>query len=327
MPPLDAGELMPTPSQVKWNTPLMGNVIASIGEDGRFRLWEEDVTETPNSGRRFVQIHSQISETKVPYQSLDIKNIDTETYIALITRDGYLTVTAPVDSTDLRNSEWAPLTQEFVCPTPSASEETGFRVAFHKDPFPCPSAVLAGLDRRCLSLAVAAMNTVKVYRTDIQRRFYVAATLTGARDIIRDVAWANGSARGYDRIAAASKDGAIRIYKLTVPIVETSTASPVTTARSSADTKPGQDHHHSSRHPPSGIGAGLATTRPMDASRANNDDYHPGRVKHKVEQVAEISKHGNATWRLSFDYGGMFEDIDRSMACRLITHSHQVAFF
>ena len=122
----------------------------------------------------------------------------TETYAALITRDGLLSVYEPVDHDDL--ATWKVMMQKYVCPTPPRQEETGFKVCFHKEKMPCWTSIDAGLDKNALSLAVAAMNIVKVYRTDHNRIFYQAAELSGARNIIRDVAWANGSMRGFDII-------------------------------------------------------------------------------------------------------------------------------
>ena len=79
----------------------MGEIIGSIGEDGLLRIWQEDVLEAPLSGRRFKRIYQQPSATRVPYMSLDFKNIGTETYLAMISRDGQLTVCEPVDHDNL----------------------------------------------------------------------------------------------------------------------------------------------------------------------------------------------------------------------------------
>lgn len=281
----------------------MGEILGSIGEDGMFNLWQEDVVETPNSGRRFRKISSLRSETNVPFTSLDFKNIMTETCVALITRDGYLAVYEPIDSDNL--TEWRPITRQYVCSTPSRQEETGFKVCFHHEKLPCWTAIQAGLDRNALSLAVAAMDVVKILRTDKGRRLYEAAQLTGARNIIRDVAWANGAMRGFDVVATASKDGAIRIYELSTPTAVQGAAAtsgvliPPTIVETPSSPRGGSG----ARNAPSGIGAGLAGASRSKES-AQGEDQNPGAIKHAVKLVAELTQHHGAVWRVSFSQMG-----------------------
>lgn len=277
----------------------MGEHLASIGEDGFLRIWQEDISESPNSGRRFKKIYEQLSASRVPYMSLDFKNIDTETYLAVISRDGHLTVSEAEDHDDLR--EWRPLWEEYLCKTPSRTEETGFRVSWHHEKLPAWPAILAGLDRKSLSLAVSVMDTVKVFRTDKDRKFYAAAELTGAKGLIRDTSWANGSMRGYDVIATASKDGFIRVYELHTPDGTDDFAS--TETRRDTDTTHRSSNQSSTRQTKSGIGAGLA-----GGSRGgrNEDEGGPGKVIQEPRLVAELSAHEGAVWRVSFSQMGEF---------------------
>ncbi|KAF2395702.1 WD40 repeat-like protein [Trichodelitschia bisporula] len=289
---------------VKWNGPFVGEVIGSVGEDGRFRLWMEDVTEIPNAGRRFRNIFELRSDTRVPYMSLDFKNILNETYLALVTRDGYLSVYEPVDFDNL--AEWHVMSQKYLCPTPPRQEETGFKVCFHHERLPCWTAVQAGLDRKSLSLAVAAMDVVKIFRTDKDRRFYIAAELTGARNIIRDVSWANGSMRGFDIVASASKDGTVRIYELhpaaDVKLGQTGTGD-ATTPSLAADALAQATARRSAPNP-SGIGAGLAVFNPTREAAARQSDAQAGRVLQVPRLVAELAGGQGAVWRVEFAHSG-----------------------
>ncbi|OCK82056.1 WD40 repeat-like protein [Lepidopterella palustris CBS 459.81] len=288
---------------VKWNGPFMGEVLGSIGEDGRCRLWQEDVTQVPMSGNRFRRILDLVSETRAPFMSLDFKNIMQETWLALITRDGRLTIYEPVDQSNL--SDWNLIAGHWVCENdspPDRQEEVGFKVCFHKEKLPCWTSIMAGLDRKSLSLAVAAMQKVIVYRTDKAKRFYVAAELKGARQIIRDIAWANGSMRGYDVIATASKDGAIRIYELSTPqLSKGATAATISAASTVIENqilpRPGPR-----KNIPSGISAGLTGASRVDNNHDN--EQHPGRVKHVVKKVAELAQHHGAVWRVAFSQMG-----------------------
>ncbi|KAH9824489.1 Non-repetitive/WGA-negative nucleoporin C-terminal [Teratosphaeria destructans] len=281
-------------TDIKWNGPFVGEHIGTIGEDGLLRIWQEDKVQAVNSGKRFRKIFEQTSATGVPYMSLDFKNIGTETYLAVITRDGYLTVSEPEDHESL--AAWRVMWPDYLCKTPSRTEETGFRLSWHKEKLPAWPAVLAGLDRKSLSLAVAVGDVVRVVRTDKDRKFYNAALLEGAKKLVRDVSWANGSMRGYDLIATASKDGFVRIYELHTPgasSLPTTTTGP----QRPADTQSAHSDSPVSRPARSGIGAGLA-----GGARGRRDESGavPGAVKQDVKLAAELACHGSAPWRLAW---------------------------
>jgi nucleoporin SEH1 len=281
----------------------MGEVVGSIGEDGRCKLWQEDVTEVPLSGGRFKLIFNIGSQTQAPFMSLDFKNIMQESWLALITRDGHLTVYEPTDQSSL--NEWRLIAEHWVCQDnpPERQEEVGFKVVFHKEKLPCWTAIMAGLDRKSLSLAVAAMKDVIVFRTDKSKRFWPVAYLTGARQIIRDVAWASGSMRGYDVIATASKDGTIRIYELSTPRSDkasaTGSSSTATITAPVASPQPGRARPNA----PSGIGAGLAFAS-KGPETPHDNEQHPGRIRQVVKLVDELTNHHGAVWRLAFSQMG-----------------------
>ncbi|KAF2836139.1 WD40 repeat-like protein, partial [Patellaria atrata CBS 101060] len=290
-------------TDVKWNGPFTGEIIGSVGEDSRFRLWLEDPTETPCSGKRFKLLYSHMSETKIPYMALDFKNIMAETYLALISRDGYLSVYEPTDHQTM--TEWQSIHQNYVCATPSRQDESSFRVSWHHEKLPSWNAVMAGVDRRSLSLAVAAMNVVKVFRTDSERRFYMAIELKGAKQLIRDVSWANGAMRGYDLIASASKDGYIRIYEVHTPRSKTNTRYPqvqplleAERERSAHKPSASQNIFGKTKKPTSGIGAGLAGRR--ESETVGHDDKGAVKVRHTLGQTFEFNARHGAVWRLAF---------------------------
>jgi len=290
----------------------LGEVIGSIGEDGRFRIWQEDVLEVPKSGRRFRQIYNQISETKVPFMSLDFKNVPAETYVALATRDGYLTVLEPVNQDNL--TEWQSMHGHYLCHTPPRQEESAFKVCFHRELYPSWASVNDGGDEKTLSLAVAAMDTVKIFRTGKDRRFYQAAELTGARNLVRDIAWANGSHRGFDTLATASKDGCVRIYE-----IHTEKSRPGSeTAVASASLEPpvNENQSNTTRQTLSGIGAGLASSSGQQIYR--EPKATPGRPKEIVTVVAEINPHSGALWRVAFSQSGML--LNHLLAIAKLTH-------
>lgn len=253
-------------------------------------------------------MHPVAAKSKLPWMSLDFKNINSDTYLALITRDGTVSITEPKDHDNL-SGEWTDwLNTIQVSPVPSRAEEASFKIRFHPDKLPCWTAVAAGLDRKALSLAIVAMESVKVYRTDKDRHWYLAAELTGARSLVRDVAWSPGSVRGFDVIATAGKDGVVRVYELKTPAAKVRaqeaalSPSPQKSATSSALDQT-VTQVRTTGNPPSGIGAGLAGVAKVQDDRTN-DNYNPSRVKHTVELVAELKEHRGAVWRVCFSAMG-----------------------
>lgn len=263
----------------------------------RLKIWQEDVTQPPNSGRRFKSIFRLPAPHRVPFVSLDFRNVDLDTWLALITRDGYLMVMEPVMPDTL--GEWQALDQFRVCQAPARGEETSFRVQFHHDSFDATHSLKPDSDRKSLSLVVAAMDTVKIYRTDSSRRFYHAIELTGHGGLVRDISWANGSVRGYDLIASGCKDGFVRIF-------EVYTSMSGTGAHGHHNHRNGQAVAQSPSQratAQSGIGSALANRAPVTASpRPANVDTP---FRHEYREVACIDSHHLDVWQVQWSFAGM----------------------
>lgn len=317
---------------VKFNGPFTTPSLASIAEDSRLHIWAEDVLQPKNSAHRFRRINTLNSETTIPFCSLAFKSLMSETYLATITRDGYLAVYEPVDSDDL-STEWGRIHGEHVCATPDRSQETGFAVDWHKESVPCWTAVEAGLDRKSMGLAVAAMDVVKIFRTDRDKKFHQVAELTGARKIVRDIGWANGSMRGYDLIATASKDGVVRVYEISTPKPrsgsDTGTSKATSTGSGGVPTilepdsngdsngkqpiSPGRPPQRASRSALSSNLARAGTSSAVSAvSEQSSPPKHnmptippaPGMVRHTVKCVAEVGREHGGVWRLAWSFAG-----------------------
>lgn len=262
----------------------------------KLKIWQEDVTQPPNSGRRFKSVFRMTAPQRHPFVSLDFRNIDLESWLAAITRDGYLMVMEPVSPDSL--ADWQPVDQFRVCTAPERGEETSFKVQFHHDPTDITHTVLPDSDRKSLSLVVAAMDTVKVYRTDANRRFYHAIELYGHGGLVRDISWANGSVRGYDLIASGGKDGLVRIFEVyTMPAGQ---------AQNSNGRK--ADLHMQSQSPSlratsqSGIGSALASRVP--ASVTDRQANGESQFRHSFKQVACIDTKHLDVWQVQFSFSG-----------------------
>ena len=192
----------------------MGQVIGSIGEDQKFKVWQEDVYEPPNSGHRFKCIFTHQSSSRVPYVSFDFKTIDySDVHVALVSRDALLTVYEANEPESM--ASWAIIDQFHVCTPPSRGEETAFKVQFDPNALPCWAACRTGVRADALSLVTAGMNTAKIWRTNAHRQFYLAADLSPHHHgLIRDVSWAPHNIRGWDLVATACTDGHIRVFEI-----------------------------------------------------------------------------------------------------------------
>ncbi|KAH7248811.1 WD40-repeat-containing domain protein [Fusarium redolens] len=320
------------------------NLIASLGIEGWFRLWAEDPSAAP--GRRFCTGRAgngkpafDTRSNKAPYRSFSMKhNEETRhTYLALLATDGRLTVYENDQPENL--SEYASIDEFSVAPKPNRGEELAFRVRFDPNPEPCYTALRAGVPSDSLGLVVAAMDTVKVYRSrDIvatsigvqqtQKEFYLAVELTGHRGLVRDVSWAAGNIRGYDVIATACQDGYARVFRIETPYSEddgkswsaadllrsaphmstrdstpqartNGTATPTEKQATTPQLQPHSYHQH--QHHPSGLSASLAK------SGSHNDRQwsgQPGQVKHNFQEISKLDNHRTPVWRVGFDDDG-----------------------
>ncbi|TFB03435.1 Nucleoporin SEH1 [Trichoderma ghanense] len=224
------GELQWLPSTI------YPNLIASLGIEGWFRLWAENPSAAP--GRRFCAARSvngrpafDTRSARAPYRSFSMKHCEEtrQTYLALLATDGRLTVYENDQPENL--AEYASIDEFSVCAKPSRGDEVAFKVRFDPNPEPCYAALRAGVPTDALGLVVAAMGSVKVYRTreiaasnfganTLQKEFYLAVEISGHRGLVRDVAWAPGNIRGYDMIATACQDGYARVFRIDTPFSE-----------------------------------------------------------------------------------------------------------
>lgn len=266
-----------------------------MAEDMKFKLWQEDLTQAPNSGRRFRCIYSQSPRTRQPYVSLDFKNIGTETFIALATRDGITSLLEPAEPDNLATCK--EVEQFYACDQlPGRGEETNYKLCFDPNPEPCFNAVVAGLSPKALSLAVACINVVRVYRAEKagngDYHLEQVAMLVGHQGLVRDVAWAPGSARGVDWIATSCTDGYVRVFEVSTP--HGRGFSSLYMRESIPSTQAGVNQASAPRNAVSGIGAAVAgQARATGEARTGAD---AGRVRHDVKMIAELP-HDNA-WNL-----------------------------
>lgn len=312
-PPLDYQQELTNhtpPPQLQWlPATIYPNLLASLGLEGRFKLWAEDPSLPP--GRRFASssrnkaAFDTRSSKGAPYRSFSMKHVDStqHTYLALLDAAGRLTVYEADEPEAI--AECVAVDEFTVCAPPARGEEVAFRVRFDPNPEVCFNAVRAGVAQDSLALIVAAMDSVRVYRSrevagpsamgahTSKREFYLAAELPGHRGLVRDVAWAPGNIRGYDTLATACQDGLVRVFRLDAPFSPQDGKSWAV-----ADLAPPHATNGTSTPvPSSGLSASLA--RPGAPTDRNHAEVH-----HVVREVSRLDAHRTPVWRVGFDEDG-----------------------
>ena len=290
---------------MKWNGVSTGQILGSIGEDLKFKIWQEDETQVHNGGRRFKCIFSQSAAHQVNYVSLDFKNIRHESYLALVTRDGLVSLSEPTRQDFF--DDWKELDQFWVAGGRAPrGGETSFKVSFQHSSRPNYNALVAGLSDTALSLAVASMDLVKLYRIikpeDNAYRFQSPVVeLNGPRGLVRDVAWSPASWMANDIIGTASNDGYIRIYEVSTPQME----SKAITIKGPVNNSPELSSPPSSTYSraPSGIATSLAGAS-RSLSNVNVDGNNDGQIPHEWRMTDEIKQEG--VWRVEWVCNGSY---------------------
>ncbi|KAN0104504.1 WD40 repeat-like protein [Hyaloscypha variabilis] len=307
--------------EIQWLHPqLHPNLIASVGADGRFRLWVEDPTIAPNKGRRF-NSHSNKpvwelrAPSRAPFLSFSMTfNTETRhTYLAVINRNAQLSVYENDQPENLEN--WTEMDKVNVCDKPARGEEVSFKVQFDPNLEPCYNALRLGVPRDSLAVVVASMNRASLWRTkeishsvtlgsSTSKEFYLACRFEGHRTLVRDIAWAPGNIRGYDIVATACKDGFVRVFKIETP----GKAGEQPRSKDYAKLPEKVVVHQSSaenggRNTPSGIGAGLSNARPGPSGSRAPENGKEGEVLHVVTEVSKMPAN-RVPWKVGFDHDG-----------------------
>ncbi|KAI4865451.1 WD domain-containing protein [Hypoxylon rubiginosum] len=308
--------------ELQWLPPtIYPNLLASLGIEGRFRLWAEDPSAAP--GRRFSSRDgngksvSELRSGRAPFRSFSVKHDEVTrcTYVALLSADGHLIVYEGEEPENL--TDYAKFDDFQVCAKPNRGEETCFKVRFDPNPEPCYTALRAGVPTDALSLVVSGLTMVKIYRTRDTvtssfgaaargREFYLAIEIREHNHLVRDVAWAPGNYRGYDMVATACQDGFVRVFRIDTPFSKDDGKSwslANILGNSKGDENPSSRSSHPRRQSqvPSGIRAEIDKSG-THGERTSTD--LPGQVQHTVKVLSKLSAHRSPVWRVGFDDDG-----------------------
>ncbi|KAI1291474.1 WD40-repeat-containing domain protein [Xylaria venustula] len=314
-----SGEIL----ELQWLPPTVSpNLLASLGIEGRFKLWAEDPEAAP--GKRFSsrsgngRAISEIKSGRYPFRSFSVKHDEVTrcTWFALLATDGHLYVYES-EQPEMLN-EYGKIDDFQACAKPNRGEETCFKVRFDPNPEPCYVALRAGVAQDALSLVVSGMLSVKIFRTrdtfttsfgneTRAREFYCALEIPHSH-LVRDVAWAPGNYRGYDMIATASQDGFVRVFRVDTPYPEDDGK---TWAKEDiiGSAKMGEDAAVSSKkmdmrrlsQAPSGIRVEIDKSGSHGERTATGE---PGQIEHTAKELSKLDAHQSPVWRVGFDDDG-----------------------
>ncbi|KAH6660390.1 WD40-repeat-containing domain protein [Truncatella angustata] len=310
--------------ELQWLPPTVyPNIVASLGIEGRFKMWAEDDTAAP--GRKFStksnnpKAAHETRSNKSPYRSFSMKhNEETRyTYFAFLCADGKLSVHEGEEPENL--ADYSEIDDFQALAKPNRGEETCFQVRFDPNPEPCYKALRAGVPTDALSLVVAGLNTVKIFRSrdtisssfgaaTRAREFYQAVEITGHRGLVRDVAWAPGNFRGYDMIATACQDGFVRVFRIDTPYNKNdgkswSVADITGKDRTEYQPSSSAQNKHTRGQPQahSGIRAEIDKSGSHGERLINGQ---PGQIDHTYRELSKLESHRSPVWRVGFDDDG-----------------------
>jgi nucleoporin SEH1 len=307
--------------KVHWLPPsIYPSFLGSISTDGKFRLWGEDPRVPNHSGRRFNSKSNRPafelrSSPRRPYVSFSFKHdpVTQHTFLAILNRNSFIEVYENDEPENM--GAWNKIDEWWAGNPPNRGEESSFKIMFDPNPEPCYAAVREGVSRDSLGLIVASMNTARLWRSKTvthtvslgsttAREFYAAAELSGHTGLVRDVAWAPGNIRGHDLCATVCSDGYLRIYEIYTPKKDGKPATSIDYQKvPSTQIVPSQRPAENGPRSQSGIGAGLAGSKPNSQNQEQNKPQK-GEVLHVVKEVAKLTDRHAPFWRVKFDADG-----------------------
>lgn len=291
---------------MKWIGSSLGHVFGTIGDDNKFKLWREDPSQAPLSGRRYRCVFSQSPSTHVSYVSLDFKTVRHEVWLVIISRDGLLSLLEPSEPESLH--AWKELDTMYPFGQHTRGSEPTFRLSLHHSERPSYGAISAGVDPKAISIALSATSSIKILRATrpdyINYQLYEMLEINTSTSAINDVSWAPGGIRPYDLLAAACDDGRVRLYEVTTP-GSLDQSSTVPGLGSEILMRQKRASPAVARQTLSGIGAGLAGVSQAGSTRRAGGGLC---VQHAWKEVAILSHDDGApVWRVRWTHDGKGE--------------------
>lgn len=196
-----------------WAAPEFGRIIASASYDKTIKLWEEDPDAPEMSGKRWQKLCT-LNDATGPLYCIKFAPSHLGLRLGALGNDGILRIYDALESSDLRS--WTLTSEISVLSQPPASHlQSDFSLDW------CPSRFSTE------KLVVCALDQASIYERNKNGKLSIVGTLNGHEALIRSVAWAPSIGRWYHLVATGSKDGKLRIFKIT----ESSSSAQSTTSK------------------------------------------------------------------------------------------------
>ncbi|KAI8372280.1 WD40-repeat-containing domain protein [Choanephora cucurbitarum] len=221
-----------------WARPEYGQVIASCSFDRQVKIWEEQLVEPRNSQKRWAE-RFRLVESRGAVLDIAFSPSQNSLRLATCSSDGIVRIYEALEPTNL--AQWSQM-EEFEI----ASNQIGpndHKAANHTHRLIdadsgycldwCPNRSSTAMMVIGLGKEIGA----RIFKHDGHNRWIPAEFLPGHTDLVHDVSWAPSMARSYQLIATASKDGMVRIFKLTEQTRGRSAFSPAGTPTQNTNTK------------------------------------------------------------------------------------------
>lgn len=187
--------------KISWASPEFGQVIATGSYDGTVKIFEEDTRESTNSGKRWKRKYT-ISEFQGPLYDIEFAPSHLGLKLASIASDGVFRIHEALDPNTM--SYWSPVGEiNILTRQPNRTLQSAFALSWSPSMFSKEY------------VAVCVLEDAYILQKDRTGKYVKVVQLPEHKGLIRDVAWAPSMGRNYQLIATASKDGFVRIFKVT----------------------------------------------------------------------------------------------------------------
>lgn len=206
---------------IDWASPEFGKIIASGSFDKTVRIWEEDLDELPNSGKRWKKV-ATLNDSRGPLYSVKFAPSHLGLKLSTIGNDGILRIYEAMEPSDLRS--WTLTSEIALLSTPPASHlQSDFALDWCRSRFSPEKLVVCALDQGF------------IFHKNSSGKLVQAATLPDHNGLIRSVSWAPSMGRYYQLLATGCKDGKVRVFKLTEKVVSREPADEDADASTASD--------------------------------------------------------------------------------------------
>lgn len=170
------------------------------------------------------------------YEAMDIVNLSNWTLMEEFEVSGMGNTTTTTTSTITSSTSSSAISNAATFQQPNFSLQPSTALKDHSDAHYCLSWCPSRFGPQMLTVGCGPFHSARIFRMDMHNKWVGMETLPHI-DVVTDIAWAPNVGRSYQLIATSSKDGHVRIFKLSDESPNKSQQSTYATAVASSLTK------------------------------------------------------------------------------------------